>query len=101
MKICVSALIMHFPIKEIASSAKNICCSSDFKVNIDHVRCQSGAIKHCDAKYITAFEHKRYGKKLLRFGGRKGRMLSLEISLKCHRDGCCPSLLISGSGSRS
>ena len=28
-------------------------------------------------------------------------MLPLEISLKSHRDGCCPSLLISGSGSGS
>lgn len=63
MKICVSALIMHFPIKEIASRAKNICWWNDFKVNIEHVRCQSGAIKHCDAKYITDFEHKRYRKK--------------------------------------
>ena len=102
MKICISALIMHFPITEIASRAKNICCLSDFKVNIEHVRCQLGAIKHCDTKYITAFEHKRYRKKLLRCCGfKKGRIPQLEISLKSHRDGCCPSLLIFGSGSRS
>ena len=106
MKICVSALIMHFPIKEIASRAKNICCWNDFKLNIEHVRCQLGAIKYTviQSKYtsqpssINATE-----KNFCMCGGfgRKGRMLPLEISLKSHRDGCCPSLLISGSGSRS
>lgn len=55
MKICVSALIMHFPIKEIASRAKNICCWNDFKVNIEHVRCQLGAIKYTviQSKYTS------------------------------------------------
>ena len=102
MKICVSALIMHFPITEIASRAKNICCSSDCKVNIVHVRCQSGAIKHCDAKNITDFEHKRYRKKLLRvLWIQKRKNSSIRNKLEVHRDGCCPSLLISGSGSRS
>ena len=106
MKICVSALIMHFPIKEIASRAKNICCWNDFKLNIEHVRCQLGAIKYTviQSKYtsqpssINATE-----KNFCMCGGlgRKGRMLPFEISLKSHRDGCCPSLLISGSGSRS
>ena len=106
MKICVSALIMHFPIKEIASRAKNICCWNDFKLNIEHVRCQLGAIKYTviQSKYtsqpssVNATE-----KNVCMCGGfgRKGRMLPLEISLKSHRDGCCPSLLISGSGSRS
>ena len=128
MKICVSAPIMHFPIKEIASRAKNICCWNDFKLNIEHVRCQLGAIKYTviQSKYtsqpssINATE-----KNFCMCGGfgRKGRMLPLEISLKSHRDslpadvrwgsvvthsflplgrdGCSPSLLISVSGSRS
>ena len=103
MKICVSALIMHFPITEIASRAKNICCSSDFKVNIDHVRCQSEAIKHCDERTSRRSSINAAEKNFCMCCGfgRKGRMLPLEISLKSHRDGCFPSLLISGSGSRS
>ena len=106
MKICVSALIMHFPIKELASRAKNICCWNDFKLNIEHVRCQLGAIKYTviQSKYTSQPSSINATEKnfcMCRGFDRKGRMLSLEISLKSHRDGCCPSLLISGSGSRS
>ena len=106
MKICVSALIMHFPIKEIASRAKNICCWNDFKLNIEHVRCQLGAIKYTviQSKYTSQPSSVNATEKnfcMCGGFGRKGRMLPLEISLKSHRYGCCPSLLISGSGSRS